>query len=96
MKNPEYRRVIREASPARPVSATKGDIEAVRRDIDTLAQRDRDAFRRLKIHLACITAGAFASVCLTFIPGGWLLHFGPCLATAPDGVQAVIDWVRRW
>lgn len=79
-----------------PVTRTDRDVAEMRARIDKLAKRDRDATRRVKIHLIFVSVGIVISVALTFVSIPAVFHFGGIAAGLPAAIQEVIDWIRGW
>lgn len=74
------------------------DLQEIRERIEAIAIRDRDATKRVKVHLTCIASGMVIALSLTFAPAiPPVIHFGaPCLPSLGACWQEILDWIRHW
>jgi hypothetical protein len=79
-----------------PVTVPVDEITNLHHEVDRLAKRDEDAYRRVRVHLLYISSGIVLSVGLTFVDAPLAIHAGAVLTTLPSILQEITDWVRRW
>lgn len=82
---------------ARPVTRTDNDLAEMHAKLERVAKRDRDANRRVRIHVLLVSSGLVISVALSFVPAlPPVVHFGPMVSGMPAIVQELLDWIRGW
>jgi hypothetical protein len=84
------------APVARPVTRTDETVAELRKRVESLAKRDRDATRRVRVHITCVSSGMIITVATTFTALPPIFHLAGCLAGIPAIAQEVMDWIRRW